>query len=687
MRQSIKAYTALLTGALAALLSFQPAAAQTITGADGRPDLPEEQTHPTEHFLIHYTLTGTEKINPLDENGDGLPDYVTLVAETLEYVWEVEVVRFGWAAPLFDRGEGGDARIDVYLENQLGEGYAGYVETGAGYVGDNPNTPELERNAAYGFMVLDNDYLEVLRDDTGETPTQLMQATVAHEFHHLVQAAYDDNDPHFWLYEASATWMEDEVFDDVNDGVWYLDAIFRSPDTCLVAEGGTIRSEDDGHWYRTWLLLRLISEQYGHGVVRTIWEHSRRLNGFDSIDAALAPYNTSLLEQSQAFGVANLLRAYEEGDLYPVVKLEGTAGAGIFQPLDGVQSLASDYVQLTARGLFAVTLSGHAAPMTLQAVGVRGAEADVFRAVNGRLVLDTTPYDTVYLIVHNDEKLTYDSDCYFDDYQLTIDPTGEAPAPVEAVWPAIYYESPGESDYSAASSHANRVEDVPYRSGDQEDFAQSPQDLPVDFTVLEPLALPPGYTFDYAYILTAEDLGTNAPYYVPGGGASANMDYLDEEGNWLSIAESISPYADVREWQEAIDYLDAPGTIRQIAGVDVLVEDLSEPGEVWYSATFVINGLFIVVDGDSEEEDVIALVESLIKAANAGAAPAQPQPAPAQPAPIVEPASFWEELFDVQAGGMLGFLGALLCCGGLCVVGGGALVLTGLLLRRRPAGR
>ena len=93
---------------------------------------------------------------------------------------------------------------------------------------------------------------------------------------------------------------------------------------------------------------------------------------------------------------------------------------------------------------------------------------------------------------------------------------------------------------------------------------------------------------------------------MPNGGNSANYDYLDDAGNWLSIAESPSPYGTVDEWLTAIDY-DTPGTIQTIAGEEVLIEDLGEPGDPWVSATLIVNGLFIVVDGDHTEADVVGL--------------------------------------------------------------------------------
>src|SRR5690606_1035366 len=69
------------------------------------------------------------------------------------------------------------------------------------------------------------------------------------------------------------------------------------------------------------------------------------------------------------------------------------------------------------------------------------------------------------------------------------------------------------------------------------------------------------------------------------------------------------------EWIDDIGYYNTPGEIQSVAGVDVLVEDLSEGADVWISATLILDGLFIVVDGDHSADDVLMLIEALVEAA------------------------------------------------------------------------
>ena len=52
---------------------------------------------------------------------------------------------------------------------------------------------------------------------------QSAQVTAAHEFFHAIQFAYDYGED-AWMLEATATWMEERVFDKVNDNRQYLPA-------------------------------------------------------------------------------------------------------------------------------------------------------------------------------------------------------------------------------------------------------------------------------------------------------------------------------------------------------------------------------------------------------------------------------------------------------------------------------
>lgn len=654
-------------------------------GEPYRPELLDEQTYGTSHFLIHYTLAGEHAINPVDADRNGTPDYIDQIAQTLEYVWQFEVDTLGWAAPPGDQGEGGDARLDVYLENILGDGYAGYVDTADGFIGDNPQTPEKERRAAYGYMGLDNDYTEVLDEtDDPDAPRKLLQTTIAHEFNHMLQAGYDDYDDHIWLYEATATWMEDEVFDEVNDNHYYLGDYFAQPGSCLVSEP---------NWYADWLVMRLLSERYGAEIVRAIWEQERIFDGFEAIDKALAAHDSTVEEEMQTYVIANLLRDYEEGGDYPTVALETSLDEGIFSPVNGVQSFGADYIELSGTGLMRVSLLDADEPVAAWVIGIRDGQADWIALDNGSLVIDLQTYQYVYVIVHNRQRINPDQNCLYAGYTLDASPaTGEQPSQVVMTLPANNFTPPTEyvgevgyeSDYNPPTGAPFRGEEIP-----------QPHDLDVPFEMIIPNTPPPGYEYDFAYTMTAEEFGEFVEFYIPGGGISANFDYLNEDGDWLSILEAASPYTTLDEWLDDIDYDDPYGEIELISEVEVLVEDLSEPGDPWFSATLILNGLFIVIDGDGSRDDLLAMTEILIDSAELAPPPAGDESSdqPGEAGPVGEggpeavqtlanePSLIELAGFPLRVTPVVG-----LCVGGLCLIGALLVITAAVLLRRTQKG-
>ena len=104
-----------------------------------------------------------------------------------------------------------------------------------------------------------------------------MQVTAAHEFFHAVQFAYDFYDDS-WFMEGTAAWVEDEVYDDVNDNYQYL---VNSPATQphkaidFNNQGGSFLNK-----YGSWYFFRYLSERFSAtdqsdpSIVRAMWERA-----------------------------------------------------------------------------------------------------------------------------------------------------------------------------------------------------------------------------------------------------------------------------------------------------------------------------------------------------------------------------------------------------------------------------
>ncbi|QYJ02737.1 hypothetical protein KUV85_10340 [Nocardioides panacisoli] len=233
----------------------------------------------------------------------------------------------GFRGPLNDAGRGGDNRPDVYLAD-IGRdvGVFGYA------VADRKNA--LWGRGAGGYVVLDNNFSEFCSGGCGAgTADRLMRATAAHEYFHVVQFAYDYAED-VWFMEATATWIEDEVFDDVNDNVNFL---YSSP-SALQTPRVPIDAPD-ANPYANWILFRNLSERYGAKVVRKAWQKADAWRGYDGSRNPKDHYSLKALQGAVDYGVggnwtvdfANFAmdnrrpgRAYQEGSAqnYPAAPLK-----------------------------------------------------------------------------------------------------------------------------------------------------------------------------------------------------------------------------------------------------------------------------------------------------------------------------------------------------------------------------
>ncbi len=171
----------------------------------------------------------------------------------LNQVYSFEVRRFGFRSPVTDGRHGGNSKFDVYLKD-LPTGLYGFC------------VPEYykpgSRKVASGYCVIDNDFS---REEFGGPPIANLKVTLAHEFFHAVQFAYDINDDP-WIYESTATWMEERYADKVDDNRQYLDI-------------GQVRLShipldtfaDAGVHYGNWVWWEYLSSRFGNGIVRQVW--------------------------------------------------------------------------------------------------------------------------------------------------------------------------------------------------------------------------------------------------------------------------------------------------------------------------------------------------------------------------------------------------------------------------------
>lgn len=252
------------------------------------------------HFCLHWVTT----------TGDAPPNraWVNKTLSTMNKVWRLEVKELGYRAPVTDGSHGGNNKFDVYLKDVGGKGLYGYCAPEYRAAG--------QRFIASGYCVLDDDFA---KSQFGAPPVNSLKVTAAHEFFHAVQFAYDYAEDH-WFMEATATWMEERFADDVNDNRQYLPySQVKRPGTAL-----DIFNQNGFNQYGNWTFFEYLSERYGKGVVRAIWNKAYAAKGAPdaySIQAVRQVLNGKggFLGIFRAYSAANAIayRSYAEGSHWP----------------------------------------------------------------------------------------------------------------------------------------------------------------------------------------------------------------------------------------------------------------------------------------------------------------------------------------------------------------------------------
>lgn len=300
-----------------------------------RPIMQYEMTSPAGHFKVHYNLSGQHAVNQTDDNQNGIPDYVDTVAETFDEVWEIEINQLDYRPPPLD----GDAFYDIYIKD-----LSVYNAYGFTY-------PEISETKTHSFIEIDNNYSDGIYHTKGIAG---LQVSAAHEFYHAIQFGYYANASARWWHELTGVWMEDVVYDDINDYYQYLSGFFDAPHKSL----------DDLIGLHIWganIYAHHMEQVYGRQAIKQIWEllseQEPAHNEIQTIDAGIPGGFASVMPRFAVWAYFTGSRYnpsfFEEGVHYPLVKtklIDLTLNPSTTQS-GSIDHLGMDYIQLPTRGL------------------------------------------------------------------------------------------------------------------------------------------------------------------------------------------------------------------------------------------------------------------------------------------------------------------------------------------------
>jgi hypothetical protein len=226
------------------------------------------------------------------------------LADAVEHALVVQVDEMGWRAP-----PGSERfRLAVYLNEA-----------------DLPGAATTEQDCDGEPMPLMVVPVSALLDEV------VLAEVAAHETNHALQLAYGQAAP-FWLWEATATWMEPLV---TASSGWlaFVEVWARRPELGL-EEGDRRVAEDFLHMYGRAAWLREVERAAGQEQVRGLWEAASTLGGRRfSLDlpALAGGAGLDLAGSVEAFAVAMAEEDFSGGLAYPEIagtSLADEAGEG-----------------------------------------------------------------------------------------------------------------------------------------------------------------------------------------------------------------------------------------------------------------------------------------------------------------------------------------------------------------------
>ena len=302
-----------IAGLALSVLASTPAFASVRPSTNKWPDTVESA-----HFVVH-PAPGVD------------PGMAQQVSESFEAAYATEVESWGFVPPISDGSLGGDARVDVYVQPTYN----------AGEVGEALRDDDTAATTS-GYAVISPDAAD-------------NAATAAHELFHLLQYAVYARGAKF-LKEGTAEWAAANVTGKTSWLVTYWDNPGQSLECPMSSPCGSPTDLS----YSRWIFFNFLSERYGPGIVKEIYQQVAALQAdtgsqdLDAIDAALAAHGSSLAQAFTDFAAANAAGAYKFAGLASGTRYlhlafaayTGVTSIGLAAQQVPIDHLATGYVRI-----------------------------------------------------------------------------------------------------------------------------------------------------------------------------------------------------------------------------------------------------------------------------------------------------------------------------------------------------
>lgn len=280
---------------------------------------------PSGEFKIHFDSTGIDAPNLDDLDLNGIPDYVDMVGSTIDYVKLIICDIMGFksvpanndsAYPIFISNRSNGSYGVNYSEGQPSEAPYGWIEIDNNYFVE--EFSDLNGNGQYDSQTeefVDSNGNGVF-DSEGYYTSGItaMQVTVAHEYFHAVQRKYrQPNSGDSFFFEFSSTWIEELIFPDHNDYIFWVDDFYDSPSTTFnLTNGYSVASY--GHYLNTIMEELEIDNLLSNDLIRNVWEEmdDNSESPIYILDQILAQnFNSSFLNSWTDFIARNYFNGFE----------------------------------------------------------------------------------------------------------------------------------------------------------------------------------------------------------------------------------------------------------------------------------------------------------------------------------------------------------------------------------------